>query len=166
VENYWIWSIASSACLTALAIALILLSYRQHQRWQWRMLRMQAQSMKESRQFSLQMAKHQLELSRQSAVLLAEPLRLVDKAMALLSTTDPLVFQQVQVMGTPSEYDDFDKFDPSDEGELKRIDERSGKSYQEDDVNGFESSFLTDLADAGIDSEFFDIPDPHQTPAS
>lgn len=166
MESYWIWSIGLSVCLTALVILTMLLGYRQHQKWQWRMLRMQAQSMKESRQFSLQMARHQLELSQQSVSLLAEPLKLVDKAMALVGTADPLAYQQVQAMSTPSEYDDFDKFDPSDEGELARIERRSGSTPQEDDVNGFESSFLTDLVDVGLDTDFFDIPDPRQTPAS
>lgn len=163
MDSYVMWSSVLLVCLGLLVTASLWVSYRQYQKWQWRMLRMQAQSMKESRQFSLQMARHQLELSRQSVSLLAEPLKLVDKAMALVATSDPLVFQQVQAMLTPSEYDDFDKFDPSDEGELKRISERTGSTNQEDDVNGFESSFLSDLADAGIDSEFFDIPDPHQT---
>lgn len=163
MESYWIWSIGLSVCLTALVILTMLLGYRQHQKWQWRMLRMQAQSMKESRQFSLRMAQNQLELSRQSSELLAGPLRLLDKAMALVATTDPLVFQQVQVMSGASEYDDANGFDPSDEGELKRIAERDGVVEQENDLNGFESSFISDLVDAGIDSDFFDIPDPHQT---
>lgn len=85
---------------------------------------------------------------------------LVDKAMALVGTADPLSFQQVQAMGTPSGYDDSEPFDPSDEAELERITKRRPDLGGGDEVSGYEEAFLSDLGDAGLDREFFDIPDP------
>ena len=80
------------------------------------------------------------------------PLALVDKAMALVGTSDPLSFQQVQAMTPSTEYDEPD-YDPRDEAEIDRIRERApALGIQEDDLNGDE---LDALAELGITPEFF-----------
>lgn len=98
------------------------------------------------RKLSLQEAS----LTAQSQLMI-EQTRLLDKAMALLSTTDPLAFQQVQVMSTPSGYDD-DQYDPSDEAEIRRIRERDGSLDLTEDLDAEERSFLA--AELGVDPYF------------
>lgn len=79
--------------------------------------------------------------------------RLVDKAMALAATTDPLSFQSVQAMGTTLSAYDETGFDPSDEGEIARINQRN-PGRGEDELNGSEAQYLADLFDAP-GNEFF-----------
>ena len=68
---------------------------------------------------------------------------LLDKALALLSTKDPLAFQAVQAMGYPSQYDDFN---PSVEAETERIHERDGeRGSVEEDLNAYERAALGDI---------------------
>lgn len=62
-----------------------------------------------------------------------------------------MTFQALATTTTPSGYDGFENFDPSDEGEIARINERVGKN--EDFVNEYERSFLNEL---GLESEFFE----------
>ena len=71
---------------------------------------------------------------------------LLDKALALVATSDPVSFQQVQVMGTPTSSEDSEVYDPSDEGEMERIALRNVRlSEQGDDVSEFEHSLVGDL---------------------
>jgi hypothetical protein len=80
---------------------------------------------------------------------------MADKTLALVGTADPLAFQQVQAMGTPSGYDE-PEFDPSDEGEVERINQRNPNlARQGDEVNGFEQSILADLAYDAPGNEYF-----------
>lgn len=118
--------------------------------------------LQKSQQSLSQMAQTDLLREQEQTARSRAQLLLVDKAMALVGTADPLAYQQVQAMETPSAYDGAE-FDPSDEAELERIQRRNPNLGEGDDVNGFESAFLADLADAGIDSDFFDIPDPDHT---
>lgn len=76
---------------------------------------------------------------------------LLDKALTMLGTKDPLAYQQVQAMSTPSAYDGVD-YDPSDEGEVQRIRSRSGALQEEEDLNAEEQELLNDL---GVDPYFF-----------
>lgn len=82
--------------------------------------------------------------------------RLVDKAMALAKSGDPLAFQSIQAMGTtPSAYDE--PYDPSPEGEIARIEARQkGVHEQDGDLNGSEEEFLAGLYDAP-GNEFFTV---------
>ena len=67
----------------------------------------------------------------------------LDKAIALLSTKDPLAFQAVQAMGFGQQYDDFN---PSMEAEMVRIHDRDGeRGSVEEDVNAEERAALSDL---------------------
>lgn len=76
---------------------------------------------------------------------------LLDKALGMLGTKDPLAFQQVQAMSsaTPSGYDPYD---PSDEAEVARIKARDGGLSEEDDLSGEERSLLDDFG--GVDPFF------------
>ena len=62
-----------------------------------------------------------------------------------------MTFQALATTTNPSSYDGFYDFDPSDEGEIARINDRNGK--QEDFVNEYEQSFLNEI---GLDAEFFE----------
>lgn len=75
---------------------------------------------------------------------------LLDKALTMLGTKDPLAYQQVQAMSAPSAYDGVD-YDPSDEGEVERIRSRSGALQEEVDLNAEEQHLLADL---GVDPFF------------
>lgn len=75
-------------------------------------------------------------------VRLAE-VKAIDKAMTLLSVKDPLSYQQIQAMDYPQQYTDYD---PSDEGEIRRIHERLGDlDDTEDKMTDAERDFLDDL---------------------
>jgi hypothetical protein len=76
--------------------------------------------------------------------------QLVDKALALVAARGPLEFQAIQAMNPASGYDS-DNFDPSDEAEIKRLQDLQ-RAYQEDDLSGDEQGFIDDLA--GIVPEF------------
>lgn len=90
---------------------------------------------------------------QQSSRTLSEHLSLTDKAMALVKSGDPLAFQSIQAMAaTPSGYDSFQSFDPSDEGENERIGARTPGLVE--DVSGREEAFFGDV---GIDPDF--LPD-------
>ena len=98
------------------------------------------------------MATERLSWLTQLSQLQSGPLALVDKAMALVGTSDPLSFQQVQAMSPSTGYDERD-FDPSEEAEMERIREReSALVSREDDLNGIELDALSEL---GISPEFF-----------
>lgn len=126
----------------------------------------QGESEQRSLLFSSQMAKVDLERERERTKQNLQLTMLLDKALALVGTAEPLAFQAVQVMGTPSGgYDDGEQYDPSDEAELQRIADRNPNlGEQGDDVNGLEASFLSDLADAGIDpAAFYSLSDSNGT---
>ena len=46
--------------------------------------------------------------------------KLLDKAIAILSTKEPMAFQALQVMNQHGQYTD-DRYDPSDEAEVDRL---------------------------------------------
>ncbi len=66
-----------------------------------------------------------------------------DKAMTLLSVKDPLAYQAVQVMNQQGLYADPD-YDPSDEAEARRIEEREG-GLSDDDERDFLRSIGADF---------------------
>ena len=107
----------------------------------WWMLKLQKQT---SLSFSSLLVSTVSQISQGETSRQSELVRLLDKSTVLLSTTDPLVFQSIQVMNQP-DTPGID-YDPSDEAELERL---GGKG---DDVDGFERSLL---ADAGLE------PDPN-----
>ena len=65
-----------------------------------------------------------------------------------------MTFQALAAMTSSSSYDDSENFDPSDEGEIARINERSGNA--EDVVSEYEQSFFAEVAELGLDREFFE----------
>ena len=83
-------------------------------------------------------------LSKQHARNEEAAVRLLDKAVALLSARDALTYQSIQL----SDYGRYDApqetYDPSDEGEMERIASRHG----EDDLNGPERAAAESFGDA------------------
>jgi hypothetical protein len=71
------------------------------------------------------------ELSRQNQATLSSSLSLLEKAQALVAASDPLAYQAIRGMDQSPQYSDAD-YDPSDEGEMQRIDTRSGVTKVED----------------------------------
>jgi len=61
-----------------------------------------------------------------------------------------MTFQALSAMTPVQGYDGFNDFDPSDDGEIARIQERTGN--EEDALSEYEQSFISEL---GVDSEFF-----------
>lgn len=61
-----------------------------------------------------------------------------------------MTFQALAAMTPVQGYDGFNDFDPSDDGEIARISERTGK--EEDAISEYEQSFISEL---GVDPEFF-----------
>lgn len=94
----------------------------------------------------LAQSSQQLQIQSQSlnSVQLAQ-LALVDKAMALVGTADPLAYQSVQAMSPDSGYSDAE-FDPSDESEAERISTRTpGLTRQEEALDGIAQDVLSDF---------------------
>ena len=101
-----------------------------------------------SRLLSQQGDRSQKQMEEQTKVQLSL-VSLNSKSQALVAASDPIAFQQIQVMTQPSGYSEYD---PSDIGESKRIAERSGNPIEEDDLNGFETDILNDIfiSDPGV----------------
>lgn len=71
-------------------------------------------------------------------------LDVLDKALVLLSTKDPISYQAVQAMDFQDQYTSH--YDPSDEGEIQRIHEREGdRDGFEERMNDAEREFLDDF---------------------
>lgn len=68
--------------------------------------------------------------------------RLLSKALTLISTSDPLAFQAVQAMESPSST--YSGFDPSDEAEAQRLADLK-REEPEEALNGSELDILRDL---------------------
>jgi hypothetical protein len=62
-----------------------------------------------------------------------------------------MTFQALTAVTPTGGYDGFNDFDPSDAGEIARINERTPN--EEDPLNEYEQSFISEL---GLDSEFFE----------
>ena len=76
-----------------------------------------------------------------------------EKAQALVASSDPLAFQQIQAMSLPTGYDGYQDYDPSDEAEAARILDRNPNLAAEGEVNAEETrALLAELT--GIDPEF------------
>jgi hypothetical protein len=148
--------VISLLVLVALLVSLVYLSW-------WRQDRLRTLEMTNSHQFLSKMATIALEGQREQLKMVEQHSALLDKAIGLLATKDPLAFQQVQVM-TASGYDDNTTYDPSEEAEIERIAARNPDLAERgDEVNGYEESFLSD---AGIDpAEFYRLSSADGPPA-
>jgi hypothetical protein len=104
-----------------------------------------------------QRAQQQDNLQSQLAILdnykqlLAEAGNREERLIQLMVSKDPMTFQALTAVIPTAGYDEFQDFDPSDEGEISRIAERN-PLLAEDPVNEFEQSFVSEL---GLDAEFF-----------
>lgn len=79
---------------------------------------------------------------------------LIDKAIALVGTSDPLAFQAVQAMNSEAEYEGQAPYDPSDEGEIARLN-AMGRIAQEDIYSGEDYDIAAEL---GVEPGFFVAP--------
>lgn len=157
MELYSIFMIVLVLCLAVLIFLILRQQSRERQ-----------EMMTTSHSFLLSMSttlEANLSLAIQQQTLqLQEQAKLVDKAMGLVATTDPIAFQQVQAMSIPSGYDES-SFDPSDQAEMERIEERNPNlGMQGDDLNGLTQDTLREL---GVDPDQFWEPGyPSDPPAS
>lgn len=96
-----------------------------------------------------QQADRNLSVTQEQTKVQLSLVQLNSKSQALVAASDPIAYQQIQVMTPTSGYSDYD---PSDIGESKRIAERSGNPIEEDDLNGFETDILNDIfiSDPGV----------------
>ncbi len=72
---------------------------------------------------------------------------LLDKAIALLGTKDPLSYQSVQYM-QPVGYDADETYDPSEDGEISRIRARGNYFESEGELNASERAAAESIGDA------------------
>lgn len=76
------------------------------------------------------------------------------KAQALVASSDPLAFQQIQAMNLTSDYSGYQDYDPSDEAEVARIVERNPNLAAGEDIDGRDARQL--FAEiTGVDPEFY-----------
>lgn len=92
-----------------------------------------------------QLINEQIQTSQQANHLL------LDKAIALVGTSDPLAFQAVQAMVPDAEYASRAPYDPSDEGEIERLN-AMGRSAQDEVYNGEDYEAAAEL---GVEPGFF-----------
>lgn len=81
--------------------------------------------------------------TQRTNLILTSNRQLLDKALGLVATNDPLAFQAIQAMTSPTGYDE-PQYDPSDEAELARL--REMHRDLGDDLNGDELDLLSDVA--------------------
>lgn len=93
-----------------------------------------------SRLLSQQSQQH-LSVTQEQTKVQLSLVQLNQKSQALVAASDPIAYQQIQVMGPTSGYSDYD---PSDNGESKRIAERDGQP-EEDELSGFEQDILNGI---------------------
>ena len=76
------------------------------------------------------------------------------KAQALVASSDPLVYQQIQAMNQTLDYSGYQDYDPSDEAESERIATRNPNLAAGDDLDGRDARQLfAELT--GVDPEFY-----------
>lgn len=142
MESYVI--LLSALGLLLIALATLLWTLRTNQRQMVTLIESQRQQLS-------QLSQNETERAELQSRVLAQ---LMDKALALVATTDPLAYQAIQAMGPASGYDDGETFDPSDEGEIHRLVDLGRESRDDDDgLNAQERDILEDLN--GIAPEFF-----------
>ena len=73
-----------------------------------------------------------------------------DRLNLLLQSKDPMTYQMLSAMQSSTTPSRYDSYDPSDEGEIARIQARGGAV--EDDLNDLEAAVLAEI---GVDPAFF-----------
>jgi hypothetical protein len=81
--------------------------------------------------------------------------KLNEKAQALVASSDPLAFQQIQAMNQTLDYSGYQDYDPSDEAESDRIAYRNPNLATGDDLDGQEARQLF-VELTGVDPGFYD----------
>lgn len=124
--------LAFTALLLLFTVLLVIL---------WLLLR---QSREQQRQYHLLLRQQSQQESRRVETLLTSSRQLLDKALGLVATNDPLAFQAIQAMTQASGYDE-PEYDPSDDAEFQRLKDM-GRVNEGDGLNGEELDILSDVA--------------------
>jgi hypothetical protein len=133
-------SIVLLSTLAVILLGLLVTQQWWHQRVISRLLEQQSLNLKTLQQSHYQSLKNLTELN--------------SKAQNLLSSKDPLAFQQIQAMNETTDYSGYSDYDPSDEAELDRIAKRNPNLAAGEDIDGREARQLfAELT--GIDPEFY-----------
>jgi len=77
-----------------------------------------------------------------------------EKAQALVASSDPLAFQQIQAMSQTLDYSGYQDYDPSDEAEAARIAGRNPNLAAGDDLDAQDARQLF-VELTGVDPEFY-----------
>jgi type II secretory pathway pseudopilin PulG len=77
-----------------------------------------------------------------------------EKAQALVASSDPLAFQQIQAMTQTLDYSGYQDYDPSDEAEAERIAARNPNLAAGDDLDAQDARQLF-VELTGVDPEFY-----------
>jgi hypothetical protein len=80
--------------------------------------------------------------------------KLNEKAQALVASSDPLAFQQIQAMNQTLDYSGYQDYDPSDEAEAERIASRNPRLAAGDDLDAQDARQLF-VELTGVDPEFY-----------
>ena len=80
--------------------------------------------------------------------------KLNEKAQALVASSDPLAFQQIQAMTQTLDYSGYQDYDPSDEAEAERIAARNPNLAAGDDLDAQDARQLF-VELTGVDPEFY-----------
>ena len=77
-----------------------------------------------------------------------------EKAQALVASSDPLVYQQIQAMNQTIDYSGYQEYDPSDDAEVDRITARNPNLAQGDSLDAQDARELfAELT--GVNPEFY-----------
>jgi len=133
-------SIILSSAFSLILLAMLVMQHLWHQKVTMTLLEQQSLALKT-----------QLEEHTKSLKLMTD---LNEKAQALVASSDPLVYQQIQAMNQSLDYSGYQDYDPSDEAEAERIANRNPNLAAGEDVDGQDARQLfAELT--GTDPEFY-----------
>jgi hypothetical protein len=104
-------SVILLSVLSAILLSLLVLQHLWHQKAVTQLLGQQSQ-----------MLQMQMQENNKTVQALA---KLNEKAQALVASSDPLAFQQIQAMNQTLDYSGYQDYDPTDEAEVERIAKRN-----------------------------------------
>jgi hypothetical protein len=133
-------SVILSSGLSVMLLALLVLQQLWHQKSTTQLLEQQSQILQA-----------QMQESNKTVQVLA---KLNEKAQALVASSDPLAFQQIQAMNQTLDYSGYQDYDPSDEAEAERIAARNPNLSAGDDLDAQDARQLF-VELTGVDPEFY-----------
>jgi len=133
-------SVILLSVLSVTLLVLLVLQQLWHQKATTQLLEQQSQ-----------MLHSQMQESNKTVQTLA---KLNEKAQALVASSDPLAFQQIQAMNQTLDYSGYQDYDPSDEAEAERIAARNPNLAAGDDLDAQDARQLF-VELTGVDPEFY-----------